>query len=441
MAVKFYLDSRPSKLTEENPIRASFSIKGVKLASTIGHSVDIDHWKAGQVTPPSYTNKKGVTAKQINSDLKKIESHFSTWELSLKEKPSTEEIKKEIKKALEMPAEGKAIPAKIKRIGFFQRLQEFITEQSLACGWAESTLKNWKTFKNHMMDFNSNVNIDFFNESGINKYIAFLRKEGLEEKTVQKQYGFLKWFYSWLYRKGYTNNDIFKRYKPKFRVLEKPVIFLTKEELLRLYNFQIPGNGTKVKLQDMYGNEYEKTVEDAGGMSKTRDLFCFCAFTSLRYSDMAALKRTDIDGDTMYITTQKTNDRLPINLNKFAKEILAKYEQCDFLDNLALPVITNQKMNYYLKDLCELAGFTTPITKVCFRGGERVEETFPKWQLIGTHAGRRTFICFALSSGIPPQVVMKWTGHSDYDAMKPYIDIAEKTKVNAMQLFESELEK
>ena len=151
---------------------------------------------------------------------------------------------------------------------------------------------------------------------------------------------------------------------PKFKVIEKPVIFLTKEELLHLYRFQIPGNGIKVKLKDMYGNEYEKTVEEAGGMAKTRDMFCFCAFTSLRYSDMAALKRTDIKGDTMYITTQKTNDRLPINLNKFAKEILAKYEHCEFPDNLALPVISNQKMNYYLKDLCELAGFMTPITKI-----------------------------------------------------------------------------
>ena len=46
------------------------------------------------------------------------------------------------------------------------------------------------------------------------------------------------------------------------------------------------------------------------------------------------------------------------------------------------------------------------------------EETSPKCDLIGTHAARRTFICFALSSGIPPQVVMKWTGHSDYQAMK-----------------------
>ena len=39
------------------------------------------------------------------------------------------------------------------------------------------------------------------------------------------------------------------------------------------------------------------------------------------------------------------------------------------------------------------------------------------------------------------RVVMKWTGHSDYKAMKPYIDIAEKTKANAMNLFEMELKK
>jgi len=36
---------------------------------------------------------------------------------------------------------------------------------------------------------------------------------------------------------------------------------------------------------------------------------------------------------------------------------------------------------------------------------------------------------------IPPQVVMKWTGHSDYKAMKLYIDIADDIKANAMSKF------
>ena len=49
----------------------------------------------------------------------------------------------------------------------------------------------------------------------------------------------------------------------------------------------------------------------------------------------------------------------------------------------------------------------------------RLSPLRPKWELVGTHSGRRTFIVNALSLGITPNVVMKWTGHSDYKAMKP----------------------
>lgn len=63
------------------------------------------------------------------------------------------------------------------------------------------------------------------------------------------------------------------------------------------------------------------------------------------------------------------------------------------------------------------------------------EFTKPKYKLIGTHAGRRTFICFALSSGISPQVVVKWTGHSDYKSMKPYINIVDSIKAQSMTKF------
>jgi integrase len=54
---------------------------------------------------------------------------------------------------------------------------------------------------------------------------------------------------------------------------------------------------------------------------------------------------------------------------------------------------------------------------------------------MATHAARRTFICTALAAGIPPQVIMKMTGHSDYKAMKPYIEVAERTKDDAMVKF------
>ncbi|MBR3388714.1 MAG: site-specific integrase, partial [Bacteroidales bacterium] len=53
----------------------------------------------------------------------------------------------------------------------------------------------------------------------------------------------------------------------------------------------------------------------------------------------------------------------------------------------------------------------------------------------GTHTGRRSFVVNALSLGIPPNVVMKWTGHSDYKAMKPYIDIVDSIKASSMTKF------
>ena len=49
------------------------------------------------------------------------------------------------------------------------------------------------------------------------------------------------------------------------------------------------------------------------------------------------------------------------------------------------------------------------------------------------HIGRKTFICFALSNGIPPDVVMKFTGHCDYKSIKPYIDITESAKKDAIK--------
>ena len=104
--------------------------------------------------------------------------------------------------------------------------------------------------------------------------------------------------------------------------------------------------------------------------------------------------------------------------------------------NRALPVISNQHMNLCLKQLCELCGFNQPVRIVKYCNGRRIEQVFPKYQLITTHCARRTFICYALSIGIPPVVVMRWTGHSDYKSMKPYIDITESAKRDAINLME-----
>ena len=321
-------------------------------------------------------------------------------------------------------------------------MDEFIREESRIKEWSMETLKMVKSFKNHLLKFKKTAGLDFYDKNGLDKFITYLRSDcGLEENSVQKQYKNLTWFLRWAIRKGYTQVRDVETYEPVFKTVKKPVIFLTKDELDTLYNLEIPKNGTVLDLKDMDGKDYKKTVMESVALGKARDLFCFCAFTSLRYSDVVEVRRTDIQNGVMTITTQKTHDRLPIVLHKNAKAILKKYEKESFPQGKALPYMTNQQMNRCLKDLGEICGFTTPYTITGYRNGTRYDEVYPKYELIGTHTGRKTFICFALSNGVPPDVVMKFTGHCDYKSMKPYIDITEDAKKDAIKKMEKAFKK
>ena len=436
MTIFYFLAPDISKKTGEQRIRAAVTVNKTRYISTIGIAIKADDWnQPSQSAIAKSENSKGMKGTEINDRLSNIRTHFVNYEKEISHKPSVAELKREFDIAV-----SGVVPVKKSKnvLTYFDR---FIREESINCQWTPGTMECWNAFRNHLEAQGKGIQFDHFNDDGINAFVRYLRTTcQMGENTVQKHYLNLRWFLGWAIRTGAAKESQIGKVQPKFKIIDKPVIFLTKDELLKLYSYQIPANGTKVKLHKYDGEEYEKEVHDKAALEKTRDLFCFCAFTSLRYSDMANLKRTDIADDHFYITTQKTNDRISIDLNKYSEAILNKYKDTKFPGGQALPVITNQKMNNYIKDLCELCEINEPITRVCYRAGKREEETQPKYELVGTHAGRRTFICFALASGIPPQVVMKWTGHSDYKAMKPYIDIAEKVKKEQMSVFEKGLD-
>ncbi len=440
MAVNFYLHPEANR-RGEHPIRISVAIGYARILTGIGFSCSKESWEQGIGVRKGYINGKGVSAELINARMIELRSHFVLYESRLTGPVSNDELKEQLSAALGRLRKMKNNASDGSLRGTLMRdFIQFMSDQSDVCQWTEGTKSCWRTFSRHLNSFSADLSYDSFDEEGLNAFLNFLRTgQKLSEKTVRKQYTNLIGFLRWAYRKGLSDNDYFMKHKAKFKILKPPVVFLDKDELLRLYNFKIPENGTAVRLTGYDGRKYVKTVRNAGGMEKTRDLFCFCCFTSLRYSDMAKVRRTDILGNTLYVTSQKTNACLPIDLNVQARMILDKYRDEPFPDGLALPVISNQKMNVYLKDLCELCGFNSPMTYVYYKAAQKVEKVRPKWSFMGTHAGRRTFICFALSLGIPPQIVMKWTGHSDYAAMKPYVDIAEKTKAEAMLMIERAL--
>jgi integrase len=439
MPVKFYLDNRHNK-KDEVPIRVSISIRNSRLVSTVGYAIYPNSWDSeNQRVYPKFksVNRLNATPKIINDRLKAIQLHFDKKALLATSKPSLEELKKDLSEITGSTRHRYNISEE-KTV--LERFDDFVKEGSSIHQWSPGTLECWNAFRGHISQLGTNIKFSYFNEQGIQRFINHLRNDSqMREVTIKKHFSNLKWFLGWAIRKGYCQETAIEKYSARFLEIQQPIIFLTPEELKRLYKFQIPSDGETVTLKRYDGEEYEKTVSNSSSLGKTRDLFCFCAFTGLRYSDMAKLKRSDIEKKALLSTTKKTHERLIIELNSFSRAILDKYKDEKYPDDLALPVISNQKMNIYLKDLCELCGFTDTVTKVFIAGGSRKEEKYMKWELIGTHAARRTFICFAISMGIPPEIVMKWTGHSSYNAMKPYIEIAEKVKENAMNTLEQEL--
>ena len=419
----FTLESRKKDgvlITENVPIRMRVNFASKRIEFTTGYRIDATKWDTDkQRVKNGCSNKLKQSASEINASLleyyTEIQSIFKRFEVE-DVMPTPEQIK-EAFNALHKPVSEEPKPKKeALPCDFFQVFDDFVEDCGRQNNWTDSTFEKFAAVKNHLTNFREGLTFEFFDERGLNDYVGYLRDvKEMRNTTIGKQLSFLKWFLRWAFKKGVHQNNAYDSYKPKLKSTQKKIIFLTWDELNRLREFKIPSNKQ--------------------ALERVRDVFLFQCFTGLRYSDVFNLRRSDIKGDHIEVTTIKTSDSLIIELNNHSKAILDKYKDVAFEDDKVLPVITNQKMNDYLKELAEMAGIDEPIRQTYYKGNERIDEVTPKYALLGTHAGRRTFICNALALGIPPQIVMKWTGHSDYKAMKPYIDIADDIKANAMSKF------
>lgn len=448
MATNFYLDKRPARTTKTGgvDIRVSISIKGARYMTTTGFKVSPAKWDATkQQAKKGATNGDGPSWAAVNSALSKIAEHFTRYEsdaITNGRTPSREDIKTEYIKtfcpegAKKVTARRASSPAAAPDLSFWGCYSIFIRETAVKNQWTDATHEKFAALRQHLERFRKNITFETFDEAGLVAFVSFLKDgDGLKNSTILKQVDFLKWFLRWAAAKGYNKTTDFQTFTPKLKTAVKKVVFLEWEELMRVYNYEIPKSKTEVTLTAADGEQYTKIVHYAKSLALSRDIFCFSCFTSLRYSDAMNLKRADLNGESLTITTIKTADTITIELNKYAQAILAKYADEPNLGGYVFPRITNQRMNIYVKDVCELCEINQPITKTYYRGSTRYDEVQPKYEYIGTHTGRRTFICNALMLGIPAEIVMKWTGHADYKSMKPYVDVTSGAKAKAMNLF------
>lgn len=391
----------PIKDSQEARIRCRIRWDKNECSFNVGYNVEKSKWVGQRLKNNTTHGRNKTPASIINMRLQEIEYSISQLFLSI-EHPTIEQIKECIGKGLKSKNADKNNVCEL--------YNEYIQEQISVAGWQPNTYKKQYTYRAHLYKFAPRLNVQELTVKFLDKLVLYyINKAKYENATTKKVISDMKWFFRWLVSKGHQIDTGILTYKVRLKDVDNPIIFLTWDEVMKIWNYE--------PQQDY--------------LKRVKDVFLFCCFTSLRYSDVALLKRDNIINDTIQFVSQKTKDFLTIDLNKYSKSILDKYSNCD----RPLPVISNQKYNNYLKELAKLCGIDTPITLVSVCGSERIVETKPKYELITSHVARRTFISQAVIMGIPIPVIMKWTGHNDYKAMQPCIAIADKEKKKAMTLF------
>ncbi len=88
--------------------------------------------------------------------------------------------------------------------------------------------------------------------------------------------------------------------------------------------------------------------------------------------------------------------------------------------------MTNQPLNRYLKEIGRLVGFDALETIIYTKGGKRITQQLPKYELITTHTARRSFATNQYLLGVPTITIMEMTGHRTEKAFMKYIKVTKR---------------
>ena len=397
-------------------IRVRWNSKKNEVGFSVGYTIDPLKWDSDkQLVKSNTTHKIGgkiVYAREINNAIRSflvcIEEVFAKYDLHSKI-PTTTDLKELVNEKLGRAKQETVDEDKVKTLKDI--FTEFLLLRPQEGNWGDKIHEKYDQMWTQLSSCDPNITLETLDQSKVQELVGWYIKNDYCNRTIQKQIRILKSFLRWVSRHGYTINSGVLEFKLRLKVIPRTVTFLKYKELMHFFHYEFPKE-----------KEY---------LSKARDMFCFMAFTSLRYSDLAALKPVNLVDGCLDFCTEKTDDKLHIALNEHAQQIIEKYSW--YKGDTIFPVPSNQKLNDYLKEAAKLAGLDREISQVYFKGNTRHEDTYKFWEQISCHDARRTFVCCSLALGIPASVVMSATGHSDYATMKPYIEVADETQKMQME--------
>lgn len=262
--------------------------------------------------------------------------------------------------------------------------------------YSPGTLERYETSLKHTLDFiiwkfnSKDIDIKLIDHEFITDYEFYLRTQrNCANNTAIKYIKNFKKIIRLCIANGWIDKDPFINYKAKLIEVERD--YLLQEELDTIYykDFQV------------------------ARLNLVKDIYIFSCFTGLAYIDVKQLKKENltigIDGNKWIFThRQKTDTASKIPLLPVAEEIIEKYAnhpQCLNEDKL-LPILSNQRMNSYLKEIADVCKINKELT---------------------FHTARHTFATtVTLSNGVPIESVSKMLGHTNIKTTQHYAKVLDK---------------
>lgn len=398
MSILFYAKSAKSSKDGLTPIYLRVTIDGQRIELSTSKFVEKSKWN------PDAGKVKGLTeeARSINSYLDILKNKVYEVEKDM------------VNNDLEITAQT----FKNRYLGIDENQRNLIAifeehnrrvRELIGKEYAENTYKRFVTALSHTKDFlqqeykRNDISITKIDTAFINDFDFYLRntRNCNNNSTLKYIRNFGK-IVKQCYANGWIERDPFLNYRGKIKIVER--VYLTSDE-----------------LQDLIDKKFKIERLDL-----VRDIFVFSCFTGLAYVDVKNLTKSHlsigIDGEKWLFThRQKTDTPSKIPLLPIPLSIIEKYAnhpQCSNQDSL-LPVLSNQKMNAYLKEVADICGI-------------RKELTF--------HIARHTFATtVTLSNGVPIESVSKMLGHKDLRTTQHYAKILDKKVSDDMAILKQKL--
>ncbi len=385
LSILFYVKRAKANSAGQIPIYLRLTVDGARLEFSVKRYVSPEKWSTAQ----NRMRGNSEESRTINTFLDIMKSRV--YEIQKNLIHEGKEVKAEsIKKILLGIDERKRMLMPIFK-DHNDRMEALVGKE-----YAKGTLTRYKTCLSHTEEFlkwkfnTSDIEIKEIDHAFISDFEFYLRTEKscANNSAVKYIKNFGKIIRICLANKWITY-DPFLCYDSKFVEVQRQ--FLDENELFALANIEF---------------EIER-------IAQVRDIFLFSCYTGLAYIDTRNLKQENIgigiEGKKWIFTSrQKTKTASNIPLLPQAEEIIEKYKNnihCAVKGSL-LPVLSNQKMNSYLKEIADLCGI-------------KKELTF--------HIARHTFATtVTLSNGVSIESVSKMLGHKSIKTTQHYAKILDK---------------